>query len=161
MRLVKKNFQSPKTLFPLLFDHLYADDTRIKHNLDRQRAWYKDVQRWLKNTAIAANILSEDEQFIIELAAPGFEKSDFHLELDQGILTIHADKTVEPKEGEEPTEKNYTHREFGFNAFKRTFNLPEDQIEVEAIKAEYSAGILMVVLPKKAVEDTKRNIDVQ
>lgn len=161
MRLVKRNFQSPRGLFPLLFDHLYADDTRIKHNLDRHRAWLKETQRRLTNTVVKANIINEEEQFLIELAAPGFEKSDFHLELDQGVLTVHADKTVETPEGEEPTEKNYTHREFGFTSFKRTFNLPEDHIEVEAIKAEYSAGVLTVILPKKEVEDTKRNIHVQ
>ncbi len=161
MKLVKRNFQSPRGFFPLLFDHLYADDTRIKHNLDRHRKWQKEIHRRLTNSTVAANIINEDEQFIIELAAPGFEKSDFHIELDQGVLTIHADKTTQSEEGETAEAPAYSHREFTFDAFKRTFNLPEDLVELEAIKAEYSAGILTVTLPKREVEDTKRNIDVQ
>lgn len=159
MKLVKRNFQSPRGLFPLLFDHLYADDTRIKHNLDRQRAWHKEWQRRLTNSTVTANIISEDEQFILELAAPGFEKEHFNIELENGVLTIHANKTVE--EGEESPKTAYSHREFTFDAFKRTFNVPEEQLEVEAIKAEYNAGILTVILPKKEIEDTKRNIHVQ
>lgn len=159
MKLVKRNFQSPRGLFPLLFDHLYADDTHIKHNLDRQRAWHKEWQRRLTNSMVAANIINEDEQFILELAAPGFEKEDFNIELDNGVLSIHANKTVE--EGEELPKTTYSHREFAFDAFKRTFNVSEEQLDVEAIKAEYKAGILTVILPKKEVQDTKHNIHVQ
>jgi len=161
MRLTKRNFQGPRGLFPLLFDHLYADDARIKQNLERQRNWRKEWHRRLTNQTVAANIINEDTQFMIELAAPGFEKADFHVELDNGVLVVHADKTVKAEEGTDQPEVEYTHREFSLDAFKRTFNLPEDQIEVEAIKAEYSAGILTLTLPKKEVEDTKWNIDVQ
>ena len=159
MRLVKRNFHQPKRLFPMLFDHLYADDTRIKHTLERQRKFWDDFQQRMSNSSVPANIKNEETRFVIELAAPGFEKSDFKIELDEGVLTVHASK--EAGEGTEDTKEGYTHREFAFKAFKRTFNLPEDRIELDSIKAEYQSGILSVVLPKREVEDTKRNFDVQ
>lgn len=154
MRLVKRNLYQPQHLFPLMLNRLYADDSLVKRSLDRQRDF--------SNTAIAANIRNEEEQFVIELAAPGFEKEDFKLELNNGVLTIKADKTTEHcEEGEgKALESNYTHREFVFNAFKRTFNIPEEAVEIDGIKAEYQAGILNIVLPKKEIKDTKRNFEV-
>ena len=146
----------------MIFDHLYADDARVKRHLDRQRAWYDEFQRRISNTQVLANIKNEDEQYVIELAAPGFDKSDFSIELDNGVLAISADTTkAKNEEKEETVQQNYKHREFAFQAFKRTFNLPEEHIDLDGIKAEYQAGILSIVLPKKEVEDTKRNFDVQ
>lgn len=81
---------------------------------------------------------------MIELAVPGLKKSDFKLDLDNQVLTI----STESKEENEHKEENYTRREFGYSAFKRTFTLP-DSVNDEKINANYTDGILSVLLPKK------------
>tara|TARA_R110002051_G_scaffold217596_1_gene281632 strand:- start:1069 stop:1545 length:477 start_codon:yes stop_codon:yes gene_type:complete len=90
------------------------------------------------------NIKETADSFMIELAVPGLKKSDFKLDLDNQVLTI----STESKEENEHKEENYTRREFGYSAFKRTFTLP-DSVNDEKINANYTDGILSVLLPKK------------
>ncbi len=92
----------------------------------------------------AANIIHNEKDFQIELAAPGMNKADFKIKIEDDILTI----SVERKEMKEETpDVNYTRREFRYDGFSRSFNLPEI-IDQDKIKAEYKNGLLNVVLPK-------------
>lgn len=90
------------------------------------------------------NIKETADAFMVEVAVPGLKKSDFKLDLDNQVLTI----STESKEENEHKEENYTRREFGYSAFKRTFTLP-DSVNDEKINANYTDGILSVLLPKK------------
>ena len=54
---------------------------------------------------------------------------------------------------EEETDDNYTRREFSYNAFERSLQLP-DSVKQEAIKAKYNDGILSFNLAKK--EEAKK-----
>lgn len=90
------------------------------------------------------NIKETADAFMVEVAVPGLKKSDFKLDLDNHVLTI----STESKEENEHKEENYTRREFGYSSFKRTFTLP-DSVNDEKINANYTDGILSVLLPKK------------
>lgn len=106
----------------------------------------------------ATNICEGDDEFVIEVAAPGMKKSDFEVNVDNVILTISYDfkKENEKKDG------NYTHREFGYSSFKRSFTLP-DAVNGDKVSAKYNEGILFVNLPKKeeAKKKPARFIDVK
>jgi HSP20 family protein len=90
------------------------------------------------------NIKETPDAYIVEMAVPGLKKSDFHLDLDNQVLSI----STETKKENEQKEENYTRREFGYSSFKRTFNLPET-VNDEKINAKYENGILNIHLPKK------------
>ena len=90
-----------------------------------------------------ANIVESKFDFRIEIAAPGFEKSDFKIDLDKNLLTISLDKSVD-----ENKEETYKLKEFNFNSFNRSFRISE-KINTEKINAIYKSGLLQVVLPKK------------
>lgn len=90
------------------------------------------------------NIKENAEAFTVELAVPGFKKSDFKLDLDNDVLSI----STETKDEKEHKDDNYTRREFGYSSFKRTFTLP-DSVDDEAINASYKDGVLSILLPKK------------
>lgn len=95
-------------------------------------------------TQPAVNILENKDSFKVEVVAPGFEKGDFEVKVEKNVLTIvakHEQKT-------EVTEAQYTRREFRYESFQRSFNLP-DTIDQEAVAAVYDKGILNVTLPKK------------
>lgn len=96
------------------------------------------------------NIIETGDDFRVEMAAPGMKKDDFHVELDHDMLTIHSEatNTSEEREG-----LNYTRKEFNYNAFKRSFYLP-NTVEAEKIKAKYQDGILSLLIPKK--EEAKK-----
>ena len=92
----------------------------------------------------SVNILEKEKEFNLELAAPGFEKKDFKIELENGILHISVEKREEKKDEKE----NYHRREFSYRAFSRKFTLPENVL-ADKIDAKYENGILKLMLPKK------------
>ena len=104
-------------------------------------------QDWnhISATLPAANIIEADDHFNIELAAPGKKKSDFTIELDEGVLTISSETETKSTE----KDGSFTRKEFGYSSFKRSFNIPET-VSADKISASYKEGILTVSLPKKA-----------
>ena len=117
-----------------LFDNFFRD-----HLLTKEYAQFVP----------AVNVSEEEGKYLVELSAPGFEKNDFKIELNQGVLTISGKHQVE----KEVKEKTFTRKEFNYGAFQRSFSLPEEINEAE-IEALYENGILKIVLPKK--EESKR-----
>ena len=93
----------------------------------------------------AVNIKEEEESFTISLAAPGLEKKDFNISLDQGILTIESKKSSESTDQDD---HKYTRKEYSYYSFSRSFTLPEN-IDEEKIDASYNGGELIISLPKK------------
>jgi HSP20 family protein len=99
----------------------------------------------------AVNVTETDESYQLELAAPGFNKQDFSLNIENGHLTVNAKK--EEKTEENDNGKNrYVRREFRYESFSRSFKLP-NTVNQDAISAVYENGILNIQLPKK--EDAK------
>jgi HSP20 family protein len=92
----------------------------------------------------AVNIAESDNQFEIDLAVPGLSKEDIKINLDKNVLSVSADKKTETVD----ENKKFTKREYSFNSFSRSFNLPEsaDQSKIEA---DYTAGILKLTIAKK------------
>ena len=103
-----------------------------------------------------ANIIESKFDFRVEIAAPGFEKPDFKIDLDKNLLTISLDKTVD-----ENSEEKFNLKEFNFNSFNRSFRISA-KINTEKINAIYKNGLLQVILPKKeeAVEKPAREIKI-
>ena len=97
----------------------------------------------------ALNIKETDDNFEIELAAPGFSKKDFEVTIEDGCLNITAKK----ERSDEEREENFTRREFSYSSFQRSLQLPES-IKQEEIKAKYNDGILSFKLVKK--EEVKK-----
>ena len=93
-----------------------------------------------------ANIIENSKEYQIELAAPGLERKDFTVEVNNDVLSISAEKEEETKK----EDKNYRSREFSYSSFCRSFTLPQNLI-TDKIDAKYENGILKLVLPKTEV----------
>ncbi|HLF65728.1 MAG TPA: Hsp20/alpha crystallin family protein [Saprospiraceae bacterium] len=104
---------------------------------------------WATNVP-SVNIAEDGQHFKIELAAPGLEKKDFKIAIENGMIMISAEKKEETKEERE----NYMRREFSYNKFTRSFRLPENCL-TDKIDAKYENGVLRMLLPKKEVTMTK------
>ena len=106
----------------------------------------------------AMNVKETDDHFELEIAAPGFNKKDFDVSIDNGVLKIQA----ENKEEMEKKENDYTRKEFNYTSFFRSFTLPETVNVDEMIDATYKRGILKLVLNKLHVDEStpKRVIEV-
>ena len=108
-------------------------------------------------TLPAVNIKENADEYFLEIAVPGMNKSDFNIDVENKVLSISSEKSEEQIDNQD----NYTRREFGYSSFKRTFTLPES-IESDNIKAKYEDGILTVHLPKReeAKEKPAKKIEV-
>lgn len=103
------------------------------------------------------NIIEKAGSYELQVAAPGFEKTDFNVALDQNVLTISSAK----KEASQTTENKMIRKEFSYRTFKRSFTLDE-KINAEAISAKYENGILTLDLPKKEeIKQSAREISIQ
>ena len=100
----------------------------------------------------AVNIKETDDAFEIEMAAPGMKRDDFHIELDNQVLTISSER--QSNDEEKDKKGNFTRREFSYQSFQRSFTLPEYRIQGEGIQAKYNDGILMITVPK--AEEAKK-----
>jgi HSP20 family protein len=98
-------------------------------------------------TLPAVNVKETNDDFRIEVAAPGMKRDDFRVELDNSVLTISS----QMEDRKEQTDKSgrYTRREFSYQSFQRSFSLPENNVEGAKISAKYTDGILHVTIPKK------------
>jgi HSP20 family protein len=96
--------------------------------------------------SVPVNVKEMDNSYVLEVIAPGFEKADFRINLDQHILTISAEKKAEEKKENE----KLIRREFTYQSFKRSFTLDE-KIDATKIEASYVNGVLALNLPKKEV----------
>lgn len=112
-----------------------------------------DLSLLRKDSLPAVNIKENDQSFELEVAAPGYEKKDFKIDVQDGILNICAEKSEE--KAEEDT--NYTRKEFSYSSFNRSFTLPEN-VNSEKVQAKYENGLLYLTLKKAEVKEAKKNL---
>ena len=93
----------------------------------------------------SVNVVETENSYRVEVAAPGLEKKDFEVSIDNGFLNISARK--EHEEEVQDGDK-YMRREFNFTSFTRSFQLP-DTVQADDIAANYENGVLKITLPKK------------
>ena len=102
------------------------------------------------------NITEKADSYQLDVAVPGWDKSDFNVKLDGNLLTISAEK----KEAAKAEGDKVVRKEFGSRAFKRSFTL-DDKIDAASIAAKYENGILILQLPKKEeVKATTKEINI-
>lgn len=102
------------------------------------------------------NITEKADAYVAELAAPGFEKADFKINVEGNVLTISTEKKEEKTETEDKTIR----KEYSYKAFRRSFTL-DDNIDVDNLNATYENGILKLNMPKKeAVKNARREVAV-
>ena len=113
--------------------------------VDTNENWFMP----LKGTSLpAVNVKEMKNAFKLEIAAPGFKKEDFKLEIKDGYLTVTGESNMEKEEKDE----KITRQEYRYSSFARSFSLPEN-VNSDQIAAEYADGILKVTLPKTSTEE--------
>ena len=102
----------------------------------------------------AINVIENDKDYKVEMAAPGMTKDDFKVNVDENNnLTICMEKKEEKKE--EKKDKKYLRREFSYSKFQQTILLPEN-VEKDKISAKVEHGILSIEIPKMKEEEKQK-----
>ena len=141
MNLVHRNTDQ---LFTSIFDDFFGSNIFDSRTLKR-------------NHLPSVNILDNEKFFELNLAAPGKNRKDFIIELEDQILTISSESFTN-NDGSD----NFTRQEYSYDDFKRSFRLP-DSINTSLIKAKYENGILSISLPKhkEAIPEPKKQIEIK
>lgn len=136
---------------PSIFNDFFDNDWMVKANA----------------TAPAINVFETEQEYKVELAAPGMTKEDFNVHIDEeNNLVISMEKKTESNEENQDEEKKqgrYLRREFSYTKFQQTMILPDD-VDKEKISAQVENGVLNINLPKYTEQEKEKNkkvIDVQ
>lgn len=140
MKLVPRNNNLGFSLFDNMFDDMFKDPFFTSNN----------------NTKIMrTDIQEKDNNYVIEMDLPGYDKEDIKAQLKDGYLTISAEKNTSKDEKDE--KGNYIRRERYSGKCSRSFYVGEN-VKEEDIKASFKNGILELTFPKeieKKQEDIK------
>ena len=109
---------------------------------------------WVEKTNSASpaiNIKESENEYKVEVAAPGMTKDDFSIKIDADNQLI-----VSMEKKDENKKEKYLRREFAYTQFQQIMILP-DNVEKDKIEAKVENGVLQIDIPKKqiAVEENK------
>ncbi|MBR1476132.1 MAG: Hsp20/alpha crystallin family protein [Muribaculaceae bacterium] len=146
MYLTRRN----QNWLPEVFNTLFDTDLFPKMNMTT-------------TTSPAINVIEKDNEYDVELAAPGMTRDDFKVTLDEEQnLVVDLEKKVETADGDDASKADsgrYLRREFSYTKFHQTLLLPDD-VDREKISATCEHGVLKVVLPKFTPQETKKEAKV-
>lgn len=147
MSLIKYNPAKSRTQgVNRFFDDIFNDNFfNVNTDLSLERSFIPQVD------------VSETEQaFELQFALPGFKKSDIHIDLNNGVLTVSGERKFEEKK----EEKNFHSVETRYGSFKRAFQLP-DNIDNEKVDAKLEDGLLSISVPKDTKKIEKKKIAIK
>ena len=136
MNLIKRNVGQAPALHRLFFDDIFGRDFFN---------WENNNYSTTSTTLPSVNIKETADNYEVEVAAPGMDKNDFKITLDGNQLTISSVKENEQTTGYE----NYSRREFSYQSFQRSFELPKNVVDEDKIIARYENGLLLLSIPKR------------
>ena len=134
-------------LMPELFTRNVFDDWFDDFGLEKEM---RDLNRKIYGRRASREMLTDvrehEDHYDLEIDLPGFKKEDLTIELNNGYLTVTAnkghDQEEKNKEGKIIRQERYS------GTLSRSFYVGEE-ITNEEIKAKYEGGVLTVSLPKK------------
>lgn len=115
---------------------------------------------WFDHSALASfktDIKDNGDSYTLEADLPGFDKKDIHLDVNGDTLTIHAERKAEQEEKDD--KNNYVRCERSFGSYSRQFDL--SSVDADHMKATYDNGVLKLEMPKKALPDNARHIEIE
>lgn len=101
------------------------------------------------------DIYEEGNNYVVEMDVPGYSKDEIDIDVEKGYLTISAEHSAERNE----EDKNYIRKERVYGSTKRQFYVGD--VDENSIKANFSDGVLKVIVPKKEEISSKKKIEIE
>jgi HSP20 family protein len=101
------------------------------------------------------DVIENETAYEVQVAVPGLNKEDFKIEINDGYLMVSGER----KFTNEKKDKNFRSIETNYGSFSRSFTLP-DNADGSKITAQYTNGILELVIPKDEKKIVKQTIKV-
>lgn len=110
-------------------------------NLRKMATWRPAIE--LKQT---------EKDYKVKVQLPGVNKEDIHVDLNNDYMTVTAEIKDEKKEKDEASKVHTS--EFRYGKYIRTISF-ENPIKSDESVADYSNGVLSIILPKQKIEKSK------
>ena len=117
-------------------------------------------RRDFSSAMMRTDVQEKDGNYILDMDLPGFSGEDIKAELEDGYLTIRAEKSGGKAQ---ESHGNYIFKERYSGTCQRSFYVG-DALQQEDIKAAYKDGILRLVfpkLPRREIEEKKKYIAIE
>jgi HSP20 family protein len=134
------NYEQPKTIFDLFFN-------------DFKPSVFNDFR---SNTEIKTNLIETENDYLLDVIVPGFNKEDIKIDIDNNTLIIYS----EVKNENIDKNDNYIRKEYSYASFEKRFTLPKNT-DVDNIQAKHENGILKLTIPKNEKVVSKKQITIK
>jgi HSP20 family protein len=121
---------------------------------DMPRPWTAPANDQPGHFHPAADVHETEDAYQIQVELPGVKQENVNVSIEDGVLTLSAEKKVE----EEVKERNVWRTERTFGSFSRSFSFSHE-IDADQVSATYRDGVLELTVPK-AEQAKPRKIDV-
>ena len=95
--------------------------------------------------SMRTDIKETDKDYQLSIEMPGFKKDEIKVALENGYLTVSAEKNEQQEEGGENAK--YLRKECRVSC-QRSYYVG-DQVQEETVKAKYENGMLLLTVPKE------------
>ena len=142
-------------MLPSIFGERFLDDW-----MDDDFPFDHEIYGKHAKNLMKTDVKETDAGYEVAVDLPGFKKDEINIDLQDGYLTLTANKGVEKEDKNE--HGSYIRRERYTGSMQRTFYVGEE-ITPEDIHAKFEDGILKLTLPKKEAKqiENKKTIEIE
>lgn len=137
--IAKRQHGEPSASFGNVVDNIFQNSLRRFFD---DNFW--NAENPLTTGAVPVNVRETDQQYEVDVIAPGCRKEDFNVEINGNLLTISFNSKME---NTSPQKAEWVRNEYVQRSFNRTFTL-DDTVDVNKVNATYTDGILRLTLAK-------------
>ena len=136
-------------MYPVLSNNLLRNQRNLIDTLFGEDFFSTPTSAVIDDYSVRTNVSTTDEEYRIDVVAPGLDKSDMNVKVENNQLYVSYDN-----ENTDNTERVY------YRSFTRYWKLPVD-VDPASIRADYKQGILSVFVPREAPANNSIDIDIK
>ena len=125
-------------MYPVLSNNLLRNQRNLIDTLFGEDFFSTPTSAVIDDYSVRTNVSTTDEEYRIDIVAPGLDKSDMNVKVENNQLYVSYDN-----ENTDKTERVY------YRSFTRYWKLPSD-VDPTSIRADYKQGILSLFVPREA-----------
>ena len=151
-----------RAISPLSFSDMLWDTAGFPA-MNRAMDFLIDTTTNSRNIPLAMDIKETTNEFVCHIDVPGVKKKDLHIEIENHMLTIIAERYEVKKDEEKQGDFTFRKVERFHGVQSRRLSLPADIVDEDSIETKYDHGVLTIHIPKKkgdVLNQNKKKIEV-
>lgn len=136
-------------MYPVLSNNLLRSQRHLIDTLFGEDFLSTPTSAVIDDYSVRTNVSTTDEEYRIDVVAPGLDKSDMSVKVEDNQLYVSYDN-----ENTDKSERVY------YRSFTRYWKLPSD-VDPTSIRADYKQGILSLFVPREAPVSNSIEIDIK